>query len=260
MPPFLPGFAIFAMMEVDALAWSEGFEMCDTDEIIERALAKYRHCNSYLDRGCIRTNRVNSEIETRFETYFLRPAYLRSEWQQYNGSKAIGSKGGFWSDGEIARIRLKTGMQTCAPRDVLSINSVEISRFLLPSYRLSFSPNSVPLLGAVLIAEEELESGECYVLECNEDRIWTRRYWVLKSNFAIVQAEVLYIRNGAEIARSERELAQRERKMAALLNRPAIDLPEPENLEDEILLTKYEFYDVIFDAPLVETVFEFPVA
>jgi hypothetical protein len=66
----------------------------------------------------------------------------------------------------------------------------------------------------------------------------------LKSNFAIVQAEVLYIRDGVEIARSERELAQRERKMAALLNRPAIDLPEPETLEDEILLTKYEFYDV----------------
>jgi hypothetical protein len=62
------------------------------------------------------------------------------------------------------------------------------------------------------------------------------------------------------MARSERELAQRERKMAALLNRPAIELPEPETLEDEILLTKYEFYDVIFDAPLVETVFEFPVA
>lgn len=150
-------------------------------------------------------------------------------------------------------------METCDPTLVQALGPIRLSQFLLPSYRLNFDPG-VPLEDAILVGEETLESGDCYVLESTAHLSFTKRFWILKSNFTILQAAELYIRNGAERARSDRELAQRERKMSRLLNRPAIELPEPESYEDEVMLTKYEYFDVIFDAPLVETVFEFPAS
>lgn len=69
--------------------------MSETDEIIERSLGKYRRCNSYLDRGCVTSNWSSGKTEIRFETYFLRPAYLRCEWQHYKGEKSVGPKGWF---------------------------------------------------------------------------------------------------------------------------------------------------------------------
>lgn len=234
--------------------------MTGTAEILERTLAKYRRCNSYLDRGSMLCTYPNEDFEIRFETYFLRPAFLRIEWQRYNGNKPVGPKGGLWSDGEHARVKTKRAVEVCDPGIALAATSgiaTLLPKFLLTSYHLDFA-GKLPLLGAIFVDEDVLEAGPCFILEGPEEMRCLSRYWILQSNFSIVQTEISYRQDGQEKARSDRELAQRERKMARILNRPAIDLPEPESYPDTVVVTKYQYFDVVFDAPLVESVFEFP--
>jgi hypothetical protein len=237
--------------------------MSDISKVIEDTLAQYRQCNSYFDSGIITCDGDGSEQQIHFETYFLRPAYLRFEWQKFQGTKPIGARGGFWSDGENGRVRRNASTIACAPSIGMTAvggalsDAMHVIKFLLNSFD---DPVSLPLSLAEysIVGQEIIELlQKCYVVEDSGSGRTRRRFWISQKQLSIVQAEVRLVQSGAEETNPERNWIEREKKLSIILNRTVADR-QPKVHVDPLVLSRHRYIDVDFDVPLAKSVFEFP--
>lgn len=221
--------------------------MNEVEEIAKLVREKYGRCGSYVDSGITTSTSENTKRVLRFDTYFLRPQYLRLEWQRFEDDKPIGAKRGIWSDGEHTRI--KTSKIETRPECMemgVAIASGASQAFHIVASLLSSRIRLISVIDNLadpeLVGDEQVRSQECYVLsERNQ------RFWISKVDYTIWKIEIDHASEDLDVA-----LAARERALALSLNRTPNIPPHKTHI------VQFEYQRVAFNNPIQKDVFDFP--
>jgi len=226
----------------------------------------YGRCSSYHDTGIASWSPDSSSRETyevRFKTYFLRPNYLRFEWQRFRDNESDGPNCHLLTNGERSCITSSKMALFPNPSSAIaaagdySLGAADlVAVLLMTKVRLQTSKRSLfDLVDLNCLDEEELNSKPYYVLTGQDRKPEDQRLWISKHDYAIRKVCVDFYTTKSEYVRRALELTERERLLATKLNRTP-QLPEPAKQADTHCLWHYEYTKVDFDLPLELRVFD----
>jgi outer membrane lipoprotein-sorting protein len=161
------------------------------DEIIKRAQEKYASLTSYSDEGRTVATLSGTTIITTFTIRLARPNLYRIDWEQ-PVPLDVTQKGAVWSAGEGDFLRMGSGAQKQASRELAIASATGISGGAVATipgtfFKLKWGDQ---LGGSVLSQKrqpaQKVGKVHCYVFT-SESKGCTRTLWIGKRDFLIHQ-------------------------------------------------------------------------
>lgn len=164
------------LVMVVGVAISSQGQSLTAQQIVDRSIAVYANCNSYVDEGEVRTIFLEANgprtVSKPFTTAFVRPSDFRFEYKARRGEEEWSSYI-IWKDAESLRTwwSIKPGIETPpslahalgAAAGVSNLASVTVPTLLMPETRIG---NEIKSLSALkLLGEEEINGRPAYQIQ-----------------------------------------------------------------------------------------------
>jgi len=166
-------------------------------QIIDRSIAVYANCNSYVDEGEVKTIFYQSNgprtVIKPFTTAFVRPSAFRFEYQELK-NEALWSRYIIWQDAESVKTwwsikpEVKSpsslAMALAAATGVSSLASYTVPTLLMPETRMGSDLKS---FSAMKLQEQQVNGRQAYKIEGANALRNPVTFWLDKETLLIVK-------------------------------------------------------------------------
>lgn len=187
-----------AFVIVLAVAFSSQGQSLSAQQIIDRSMAVYANCISYVDEGEVKTLFLESDrkrtVIKPFTTAFVRPSDFRFEYKERRGEEEWDSYI-VWKDAESVKTwwSIRPGVESpetlsralAGATGVSSGSANTIPTLLMPEMKMGSSIKS--LSGLKLVGEEEVNGSKAYKIEGTDLRNRSVTLWLDEASFLIVK-------------------------------------------------------------------------
>jgi hypothetical protein len=235
------------------------------EEFIRTMLDVYATCNSYRDKGTVKTV-YNPETSghdfdklTTFETYFKRPDFLRFEWTTTHKSGAQ-ENCAFWYDGKHVSIynskdasidECASLLQAVARATGASDGAAPMVSSMLLPYELEIGRGLKDLKEIELVNEEEYCGEICYHLLASWIKHHDRELWLSKRDFTLRGIK----RDRFNTEEERMKLFERSDETAARLGISSSQRTPPKGTIH--VVSSYKYDEVLLNSEIAENVFQF---
>jgi hypothetical protein len=227
-------------------------------EIMRQVSEKYSECHSYSDSGLAEFDDVHQQREQiAFRTEFIRPDYLRFEWQDYGPRRGKSERfSTVWASGNKTLVRRDTSKVIVEEQPSLALAIAgatgcsagaahKVPSLLLDELRTDCK--HMLLLTDLELCDQILEDEQqCYVLKGSLFKKGDHILWISTSDFSLRRIRIVQSRTAEE---SERELKAitGNAELMARLTELGIAPPKEMKPKDRRSVTEYIYSDICFD-------------
>jgi hypothetical protein len=233
-------------------------------EILHLVGKKYSECHSYSDSGFVDFDDVHQQRQQiEFRTAFIRPDYLKFEWQDYGPRRGKSERfSTVWSSGNKTLMRWDTSKVLVEEEPSLrlaiagatgcSAGAAHIVPALLID-ELRTDCKHLLLLTDVELSEQVLEGNQkCYVLKGSLFKNGDHTLWISTSHFGLRRIRIDQSRTIEESSKELEAITGNVELMARLAER---GIAPPKEIKPRAMrmVTEYIFTEVSFEGSITRS-------
>jgi|GEM_PF-1368687 len=236
----------------------------DPTDILQGVAERYSQCRSYVDSGLAEFDDMNQKRERiEFKTEFVRPDYIRFEWQDYGPRRGKSERFSMlWSNGEKHIMRLNNNKPSFADQPSLgmavagatgcSAGAAHIVPALLLDELRTDCKHLLLLTDLEVLPEEPLDGLNCYVLKGSLLKAGDHVLWISKNDFCLRRVRSDRSSTAEESERQHKALTANIDLMTRLTER-GIAPPKEMTHRDRSAVLEYFYTNVSFDGSIARS-------
>ncbi len=231
-------------------------------EILRAVGERYSQCSSYSDSGFAEFEDVPEQmLQIAFRTEFIRPDYLRFEWQDYGPRRGKSERfSTLWASENKVLTRRDTSKVVVEKQPSLGLAMAgatgcsagaagEVPTLLIAELRTDCK--HILLLTDLEKIEQVLEGNQqCYVLKGSLFRNGDHTLWISTGDFSVRRVRIDHSHTAEESERELKAITENTELMARLTER-GIAPPKDMKPKDIRFVIDYFYTDVSFDHSIV---------
>jgi hypothetical protein len=228
-------------------------------EILHHVTELYLGCRSYSDCGMVEFEDLDkTEQQLQFRTEFIRPDYLKFEWQDYGPRRGLSEQFSLlWSDENKTILRRNRGTIENEPSLQLAIAGATgcsagaaciVPTLLMTEIGADFR-QLLQLSDIQLQGNEIIEGKDCYVLHGSSKANYNHILWISTHDFSLRRIHTESYSTAKE-SKEAYDALMENKEFAAILVQQGLSSPEDGKYSDRQFVTTYTYRDVSFDLPI----------